>query len=166
MVWLGCAQDSGWLLEVWSTTTTWEGCSVPGCATAWWATLCCAGAFKHLMCHHCRLCLAVLRSSDGHPLHQEICAVLCVVQHRFCIGALLAACGGCRCWQEQEDDIIDDCTAMVLYMAPAHNGSSGSASGTTNTTALAARLENNLRVSSNSTSGAGGHGTLGYKRPL
>lgn len=25
----------------------------------------------------------------------------------------------CRCWQEQEEEIIDDCTAMVIYLEPA-----------------------------------------------
>lgn len=58
-----------------------------------------------------------------------------------------------RCWQEQEDDIIDDCTAMVMYISPATG--SHSSSGTHNATAsspissssgaaaaaLAARLE-------------------------
>uniref|UniRef100_A0A383VYJ0 protein-serine/threonine phosphatase n=1 Tax=Tetradesmus obliquus TaxID=3088 RepID=A0A383VYJ0_TETOB len=66
-----------------------------------------------------------------------------------------------KCWQEQEDDIIDDCTAMVIYLSPAHSG--GSAGGSTaSAAALAARLENNLRIGS--TPGSGSHGALGYKR--
>jgi hypothetical protein len=49
---------------------------------------------------------------------------------------------------------------MVIYLSPAH--SSGSTGGSTTTAAaLAARLENNLRIGSNP--GSGSH-VLGYKR--
>lgn len=67
----------------------------------------------------------------------------------------------CRCWREQEDEIIDDCTCMVAYLSPAatispSNSSSGGtgisnkvqAAVSSAAAALAAKLDSGLRIGS------------------
>jgi hypothetical protein len=51
---------------------------------------------------------------------------------------------------------------MVIYLSPAHSSSNSTGGSTSTAAALAARLENNLRIGSNP--GSGAHGVLGYKR--
>ncbi|KAI8474496.1 MAG: phosphatase 2C-like domain-containing protein [Monoraphidium minutum] len=76
-----------------------------------------------------------------------------------------------RRWQEEEPDIIDDCTAMVIHIqhggppaAPGGGGASGAAAGGA-VAGLAGRLEGALRLGSGGGGGAlgsgGGGGALG-----
>ncbi|KAF8071239.1 protein phosphatase [Scenedesmus sp. PABB004] len=65
-----------------------------------------------------------------------------------------------KSWQEQEDDIIDDCTAVVIYLTPAApgsggNGASGGGGASGVVAGLAARLEAGLRL---------GHGAAGGQK--
>lgn len=67
-----------------------------------------------------------------------------------------------RCWQEQEEEIIDDCTAMVIYLQPAatasatgslgsNSSSSHSGSSTVGSAAATAASQAQAAASSRST---------------
>lgn len=78
-----------------------------------------------------------------HLMHPS--NITAMVQHEVAVFGnqpfvLILAVVTSRRWQEEEEDIIDDCTAMVSYLSPAV------AAGSTANTNVASRLESQLKL--------------------